>query len=173
MITCPLSGPLADVTVKATLDAKNFITKVEARTDNPVLGDMVTEADYSDYADHGEILTDLRSPGHIVEKQGGYPVLDIQVKMADLNNPYLVFPVPDAVKKAAAQGPPAVKVDAAKVADGVYFLTGGSHNSVAVEFKDYVVLVECPLSDERSLAVLDEVKKDNSQQAHQVRGRHA
>ena len=57
---------------------------------------MVTEADYSDYADHGEILTDLRSPGHIVEKQGGYPVLDIQVKMADLNNPYLVFPVPDA-----------------------------------------------------------------------------
>ena len=159
VLTCPLGGRLSDVTLKATLDEKNFITKVEAHTDNPVLGDMVTEADYSDYADHGEILTDLKSPGHIVEKQGGFPVLDLQVKMADLNNPYLVFPVPDVVKKAADAGLPSVKVDTGKMADGVYFLTGGSHNSVAVEFRDYVVLVECPLNDERSLAVIDAVKK--------------
>jgi hypothetical protein len=30
-------------------------------------------------------------------------VLDIQVKMVDANNPYLVFPVPENVKKAAAR----------------------------------------------------------------------
>lgn len=102
VLTIPLSGRLAGVTLKATLDAKNFITKVEAHSDNPRLAGMITEADYSDYADHGEILTDLRSPGRIVEKQGGTTVLDIQVKMADLNNPYLVFPVPDTVKKASA-----------------------------------------------------------------------
>jgi hypothetical protein len=29
-------------------------------------------------------------------------MLDIQVKMLDANNPYLVFPVPENVKKAAA-----------------------------------------------------------------------
>jgi hypothetical protein len=29
-------------------------------------------------------------------------VLDVQIKMWDANNPYLVFPVPENVKKAAA-----------------------------------------------------------------------
>jgi hypothetical protein len=139
VITFPLTGQLAGVTLKATLDAKSFVTKVETQTDNPVLGDLVTETDYSDYADHGEILTSLKSPGHIVQKQGGYPVLDIQVKMADLNNPYLVFPVPGNVKKAAAQESGAAKVNTAKVADSVYYFTGGTHHSVAVEFNNYLV----------------------------------
>lgn len=102
VITFPLGGQLAGVTVKATLDAKNEVAKVETRTDNPALGEMVTETEYSEYADHGEILTDIKSPGHIVQKQGGHTVLDIQVKKVDANNPYLVFPVPENVKKAVS-----------------------------------------------------------------------
>jgi hypothetical protein len=101
VITFPLSGQLAGVTIKATLDAKNEVAKVETRTDNPALGEMFTETEYSDYADHGEIATDIKSPGHIVRKQAGHLVLDIQVKMVDANNPYLIFPVPENVKKAA------------------------------------------------------------------------
>lgn len=100
VITFPLKGQLAGVTVKATLDAKNLITKVETQSDKP---DLVTEADYSDYADRGEIPTDVQFPGHIVRKQGGKTVLDVQVKMADANNPYLIFPVPDSVLKVSAQ----------------------------------------------------------------------
>jgi hypothetical protein len=103
IISFPLGGELAGVTVKATLDAKNFITKVETQADNPALANLVREADYSDYADHGEILTDIKSPGHIVEKQGGAMVRDIQIKMWDANNPYLVFPIPQSVKNAAGQ----------------------------------------------------------------------
>jgi len=99
ILTVPLSGELAGVTLKATLDSKNFITKVVAQTG----GRMDIEADYSDYADHGEILTDIKSPGHIVEKKGGSTVLDIQIKTWDANNPYLVFPVPQSVKNAAGQ----------------------------------------------------------------------
>jgi len=102
VITFPLSGQLGGVMVKATLDAQNEVAKVETRSDNPALADMLTETEYSDYADHGEIATDVKSPGHIVRKQGGHPLLDIQVKMLDANNPYLVFPVPENVKKAAA-----------------------------------------------------------------------
>jgi hypothetical protein len=102
VISFPLSGQLADLMVKATLDAQNEVAKVETRTDNPALTDLLTETEYSDYADHGEIATDVKSPGHIVRKQGGHPVLDIQVKMVDANNPYLVFPVPENVKKTAA-----------------------------------------------------------------------
>ena len=102
VITFPLSGQLAGVTVKATLDAQNEIAKVETRTDNPALTNLITETEYSDYKDHGEIATDVKSPGHIVRKQGGHQVLDIQVKILDANNPYLVFPVPENVKNAAA-----------------------------------------------------------------------
>ena len=98
VITFPLSGQLAGITVKATLDSKNFVTKVETRPDNPALANMATETEYSDYADHGEVLTDIKSPGHIVQRQGGRPMLDIQVKMWEANNPYLVFPVPPNVK---------------------------------------------------------------------------
>lgn len=99
VLTVPLSGELADVTLKATLDSKNYITKVVAQTG----GGTDIEADYSDYADHGEILTDIKSPGHIVEKQGGSTVLDIQIKNWDANNPYLVFPIPQNVKMATQQ----------------------------------------------------------------------
>jgi hypothetical protein len=102
VITFPLSGQLSGVTVKATLDSQHEVAKVETRSDNPALSDLLTETEYSDYADHGEIATDVKSPGHIVRKQGGHPVLDIQIKMLDANNPYLVFPVPENVKKAAA-----------------------------------------------------------------------
>jgi hypothetical protein len=102
VLTFPLTGPLADVTVKATLDAQNQVAKVETRSDNPTLTDLLTEIEYSDYKDHVEIATDVKSPGHIVRKQGGRPVLDLQVKTWDANNPYLVFPVPENVKQAAA-----------------------------------------------------------------------
>jgi hypothetical protein len=87
VITFPLSGQLAGTTMKATLDSKNLVTKVETLPGNLV-------AEYSGYADHGEVLSDILSPGHIVQKQGGRTTLDIQVKTWEANNPYLVFPVP-------------------------------------------------------------------------------
>jgi hypothetical protein len=93
VITFPLMGQLAGVTVKATLDAKNLVTKVETEG----TGNLTTESEYSDYADRGEIATDVQFPGHIVRKQGGKTVVDLTVKMADCNNPYVIFPVPDNV----------------------------------------------------------------------------
>lgn len=103
VITFPLSGSLAGITVKATLDSKNLVSHVETRPDNPALANLATETEYSDYADHGEVLTDIKSPGHIVEKRAGRPVLDLQVKMVNANDPYLVFPVPPNVKAATTQ----------------------------------------------------------------------
>jgi hypothetical protein len=97
VIAFPFAGQLAGITVKATLDAKNFVRKVETRPDNPSLVNLAIEAEYSDYADHGEILTDIQSPGRIVQRQGGRTILDIQIKTWEANNPYLIFPVPQNV----------------------------------------------------------------------------
>jgi L-ascorbate metabolism protein UlaG (beta-lactamase superfamily) len=66
------------------------------------------------------------------------------------------MPVPDAVRQATA---PAVKVDSQKLADGVWLLAGGTHHSMLVEFRDFVAVVEAPVNEERSLAVMAEVNK--------------
>lgn len=99
VVTFPMSGQLAGVTVKATLDDKNFVTKVE--TQGP--GNLTTETEYSDYADRGDIPTDVQFPGHIIRKNGGKTVVDLTVKKADGNNPYVVIPVPDSILNASAK----------------------------------------------------------------------
>ena len=41
----------------------------------------------------------------------------------------------------------------------MWFLAGGSHNSVAIEMRDHMIVVETPLNDMRTGAVLDQVKQ--------------
>jgi hypothetical protein len=100
VITFPLAGQLAGITVKATLDSKNLVARVETRSDHPALASLVTETVYTDYADRAEVLTDIKTPGRIVRTQGGRTMLDIVVKSWETNNQYLVFPVPPNVKAA-------------------------------------------------------------------------
>jgi glyoxylase-like metal-dependent hydrolase (beta-lactamase superfamily II) len=50
-------------------------------------------------------------------------------------------------------------VETQKLADGVYLLGGTSHNSVVVEFQDYIAVVEAPLDEKRNLAVIEEIVK--------------
>lgn len=137
--------------VGGTISADNLVEKVETWLDNPVLGDMHVETVYSDYRDFGG----FKFPAKIVQKQGGHPVLELAVAEAK-TNVALDLPVPDAVRQAT---PPAVRVTAEKLADGVWYLTGGSHHSVAVEFADHVAVIEAPLNEDRSNAVIAEVKK--------------
>jgi glyoxylase-like metal-dependent hydrolase (beta-lactamase superfamily II) len=61
--------------------------------------------------------------------------------------------VPDNVKTFAEN------VAVQPAAPGVWFLAGGSHNSVAVELSDQIVLVESPLYDGRALAVIAAANK--------------
>jgi glyoxylase-like metal-dependent hydrolase (beta-lactamase superfamily II) len=138
--------------VSGVIDSQGLVTKTETWLPNPVLGDMLVETDYADYKDFGGI----KFPAHIVQKQGGYPVLDLTVTKVQPNVSGAALTVPDAVRNATA---PPVQVTSQKLADGVWFLAGGTHNSVLVEYKDYLAVVEAPNNEERSLAVIAEVKK--------------
>ena len=95
--------------------------------------------------------------------QGDHPLvrgmnfMDIQASEVKANAEIASLTVPDAVRTAAA---PRVNVQTTKLADGVWLLAGGSHNSVAVEFRNYVALVECPLGDARADAVIAAVKRN-------------
>jgi glyoxylase-like metal-dependent hydrolase (beta-lactamase superfamily II) len=91
-----------------------------------------------------------------VQNQGGHPVLDLTVSGVQANVANAALQVPDAVKNAKA---PPVVAESQKLADGVWFIGGGSHNSVVVEYPSYITVIEAPLSEERSLAVIAEAKK--------------
>jgi len=151
--------------VKVTLGADNLVSKVEYSTDQPVLGDTLTEITYTQYKQFGR----AKVPMHITTRQGGFPILDITVTDVVVNGVMKTVAVPASVQRAYAANPPPARdaaptpppqtVTTTKVADGVYYLTGGSHHSMAVEFGDYSVLFETPQTDARAMAVIEATKK--------------
>jgi glyoxylase-like metal-dependent hydrolase (beta-lactamase superfamily II) len=137
--------------VTGTIDAHNLVTKTETWVGNPVLGDMLVETTFSGYKD----FNGVKFPATIVQKQGGQTTLELTVNSVTAN-PGLELSVPDAVKSAT---PPQIKVASQKLGDGVWFVGGGSHNSVVVEFPTYITVIEGPLGEARSLAVIAEAKR--------------
>jgi len=138
-------------TVTGTIDAHNTVTKTETLLPNPVLGDMPVVTSFSAYKD----FNGVKFPTMIVQKQGGQTTLDLTVSSVK-PNAGLTVSVPDSVKSATA---PPVKVESQKMADGIWFVAGGSHNSMVVEFPSYITVIEGPLGEARSLAVIAEAKK--------------
>ena len=138
--------------VKVTLNDQNLVDRVEYLTTNSVVGDVPVEIIYSDYADFGGV----KFPKHIVEKQDGFETLDVTIR--DVKpNAAVSLQVPPAVAEAPA--PPATpKVDVEKVGNGLWSLNAAGTRSLAVEFKDHVVMLEGPTSEARSLAVNDVVR---------------
>ena len=137
--------------VSGVLDLTNYVVKVETTESNPILGDTPVVWTYSGYKEYGSI----KFPTQIVQRQGGFSTWELTITDVRPNAP-VDLPVPDSVKNAP---PPQPTVQSSKVADGVWFLTGGSHHSLLAEFRDYVAVVEAPLNEERSLVVLAEAKK--------------
>jgi glyoxylase-like metal-dependent hydrolase (beta-lactamase superfamily II) len=133
------------------INAVNQLERVQTWIDNPVLGDTPVEITYSDYKDFNGVMF----PGKIVRTQGGYPVLDITVSSVT-KDPAVDLPVPDQVKSFT---PAPVTATAEKLADGVWYIKGANHHSVAIDQKDHVVVVEGPLDEARSTAVIAKVKE--------------
>jgi glyoxylase-like metal-dependent hydrolase (beta-lactamase superfamily II) len=131
-----------------TINAAGLVTQVDSTFPDPVLGDTTARTTYGDYRDVGGV----KFPGRIQQSAGGHPVLDLTVNEVQVNAPTTALAVPDAARN------PGERVTTEKVADGVWFVAGGSHNSVAIEMADHLVLVETPLNDARTLAVIDAVK---------------
>jgi len=134
-----------------TINAQNQVERVQTWIDNPVLGDTLVETAFSDYRDFGGVMF----PAHIVRTQGGQPVLDIMVS-AVTANPAVDLSAPQDVQSFT---PPPVTVAVQTLAPGVFYLTGGTHHSVAIDQRDHIVVVEGPLNEARSEAVIAKVKE--------------
>lgn len=125
------------------LDAVGLPVRIESTLPHAVAGDTAVVTEFSEY----QAVGGLRFPMKLRQSAGGFPVLDIaysEVKPGEAVD----IAVPDNVRSAREN------VTADKVAEGVWFLAGGTHNSVAIELADQIVLVEAPLYDGRTLAVI-------------------
>ena len=143
----------------------HIVERVETWVEHPILGDMHVEFTYSNYQD----FSGLKVPTRISQKQVGMETFvaainaaqreSIQPRAADdgsIGN----RPRRSAAQRVEAgtgqQTAPAVASE--KLADGVYRITGG-YVALAVEFKDYVVVLEGGQSEARGLAILAETKR--------------
>jgi glyoxylase-like metal-dependent hydrolase (beta-lactamase superfamily II) len=133
------------------INEKNQVESVKTWIDTPVLGDTLYETHFSDYQE----FAGTQFPRHIVRKQGGYPILDLNVSTVKANVTVDIS-VPTEISSAKT---PTVNVAVSKLADGVFYLTGGTHHSVVIEQKNHIVIVEAPLNEERSLAVIAKAKE--------------
>jgi glyoxylase-like metal-dependent hydrolase (beta-lactamase superfamily II) len=134
----------------ATLDTASLVERVEATMENPVLGDIAVTVSYADYRDFGGV----KFPTRIRQSYGGFPALELTVTEVKPNAAADIG-VPDAVRQASN---PYTRVQSQKAAEGVWYVTGGSHHSVVIEMKDHVIVVEGPLNDDRALAVIKEAR---------------
>ncbi|HKY07960.1 MAG TPA: MBL fold metallo-hydrolase [Candidatus Binatia bacterium] len=134
--------------VIAYANDQNAIEKVESWYGHPVVGDMKVVTHYGPYRD----FAGVKFPSKIVQYQEGNVTLDLTITAVRANPP-LTVEVPENVRT----NPAPVKSE--KAAEGVWYITGGSHHSALIEMKDYLIVIEGPQGDPRSMAVIGEVKK--------------
>ncbi len=129
--------------VNGTINDQNLVELTDTWFPNPVYGDMDYEMRFTKYKNFGGV----QFPTLVHVHQGDprlnpahnyyeYNVTDVQANIA-----VTAMPVPETVRAATA---PAVKVESQKLAEGVWLLGGGTHNSVLVAFNDFAALVEAP-----------------------------
>jgi glyoxylase-like metal-dependent hydrolase (beta-lactamase superfamily II) len=145
--------------INGYVDDKNMVDRVETWLGENIMGDMHILATYSGWKDFGGVT----APTKIVQTRGGWPFFEVDVTAAKANPPDVatLAPAPPAPARRGGGGPPALTVTSEKLGDGLYRLTTGpgSYDSVIVEFKDYVMMLEAGQSIARGEAYVAETKK--------------
>ncbi|HET9363138.1 MAG TPA: MBL fold metallo-hydrolase [Vicinamibacterales bacterium] len=164
-------------TIHGYVNGKNLIERVETWLGDNIMGDMHIVATYTGWKDFGGAM----APSKIVQTRGGWPFFEVDVTAARTNPSDLASLAPAPAGRGGGPGgapggagrggpggpPPALTVTNEKLGDGLYRLStgGGSYDSLIVEFRDHVMMLEAGQSpaggpaDARALAYIAETKK--------------
>jgi glyoxylase-like metal-dependent hydrolase (beta-lactamase superfamily II) len=135
--------------LEGVLDESHLVERIETWIGHPVLGDTMIEAVFLDYRDFGGV----KFPTRIIHREAGYPVFDLAVTAVRANIPARID-----VPPALPNPPPAAPVQPQKMAEGVW-LFPGANQSMAVELRDGVVVLDAPTDEAQAIAVIDSIKK--------------
>ena len=158
--------------INGYVNEQNLVERVETWLGENIMGDMHILSIYTGWKDFGGAM----APSSIVQTRGGFPFFQVNVTGAKINPPDLAALAPAPAPPAGRGGPgggappagagrggapPAMTVTTEKLGEGLYRLTTGpgSYDSVIVEFKDYVMMLEAGQSEARGLAYIAETKK--------------
>src|SRR5207247_6341521 len=139
--------------VNGTFNDQNMLELVHTWIPNPVYGDMLYELRYTNYKDFG----DVKFPTTLHIHQGdprlsvAHNSMEITINNVQPNASNTAMAVPEEVRTATA---PPVRAESQKLADGIWLLAGGTHNSVAVDFKDFVTVIVAPVDDDSAFGAL-------------------
>ena len=138
--------------VDATINKEHMLQRIHTWVADPVLGDMNYEHEFTN-ASYVDLGSGIRFPTEWHSHQGwddnygtqaesaGHNAFGGSLKDIRANQCPGTVEVPEPVRRATFP----VQVETTKLADGVYLLGGGTHNSMAVEFRDFIAVFEAPL----------------------------
>jgi glyoxylase-like metal-dependent hydrolase (beta-lactamase superfamily II) len=134
------------------LNAAGDVTRFRTIMDSPVLGDTPIEFRYSEYRD----FNGMRFPALIERQVAGLPWYRLTVSDVRVNT---AQPFATPADIAANPEPPVAPVEVSELAPGVLLFGGGTHNSVVVEQRAGIVVIEAPLNEERSAHILSNIRR--------------
>ena len=150
--------------LNGTINDENLVERVQTWIPDPVRGDLNYEVENTRWQDFGPVKlpmnwhqhTDWDDETQEPNYNGGHNTLTFLISDVDVNECGPALTPTDAVRTAAIPQP---RAESQKVAEGVFYITGGSHHSVLIEFRDFNLLFEAPQNQARTLAVLAEVRR--------------
>ncbi len=148
--------------VNGYVNDKNLIERVETWLNENIMGDMHVLATYSGWKDFGG---GTMAPAKIVQTRGGWPFFEVEVTAAAANPSDLAALAAEPANRPAGPppGPPPgpLTVTTEKLGDGFWRLTTGpgSYDSLVIEFRDHIMVLEAGQREARSLAYIEETKK--------------
>lgn len=123
--------------------------RIVSKGHEPALGDVQLVTEFEDYVS----VDGVTLPTRIRKRVDTTVVSDLRVTRT-MVNPALGDLRAPAEVGAAAELPATANVTVAEAAPGVWYLAGEGHHSVVVELDDHLTLIEAPVDDRRTLAVI-------------------
>jgi glyoxylase-like metal-dependent hydrolase (beta-lactamase superfamily II) len=160
------------------LDSKTRLpSQVEVMEDDPLEGDSRYTLRYADWRKVDGIM----APFSLRYELNGKPLQEEQIKSLrhNVTLPPEIFSVPGSIREQKVDAQPIASqwltrriatntsyldfgrnppVEFVQLAEGVHHVLGSSHNNVVIEMRDHLVVVEAPLYEARSQAVIKAIK---------------
>jgi glyoxylase-like metal-dependent hydrolase (beta-lactamase superfamily II) len=136
--------------VNGWFNEENQIVRTQTWVPHDILGDLYIETRFTGHQTFG----DVQFPTEFHRSWGNppHPGHEIIITDVEANPDNAATPVPQEVRNAVISPEDVVSE---QLAPGVWFLGGAGHNSMAVEFADYSVIIEGPRSAARGRKVIE------------------
>jgi glyoxylase-like metal-dependent hydrolase (beta-lactamase superfamily II) len=152
--------------VDATINSENLLQRIHTWVPDPVLGDTNYEHEFSnaDYIDLGEGISFPTIWHHHTGWDDNYQAQSVNAGHNAFGGSQAsieanVCPGEVVVPSSVLNASFASNLVVEEITEGISLYGGESHNSVVVEFADYIAVVEAPLDEQRNLAIIDEIVK--------------